>query len=64
MTILSIGYATKKALKASTGKRLRYLETSFFGSEYKPNGTFMVTGKNRSWFAAVTMADGLIYKVA
>ena len=63
MTLLAIGYKTKKALKESTGKRLRHLETSFFGAEYKPDGTFIVTNNGRSWFAQVTMESGLIYKV-
>lgn len=60
-------YATKKLLKASIGKRLAYVETSMFGDEYKPNGTFCVVGPSpdkRSWFASVTMRDGLIVKVS
>ena len=63
MTLLTIGYKTKKALKESTGKRLRHLETSLFGAEYKPDGTFIVTNNTHSWFASVTMESGLIYKV-
>jgi hypothetical protein len=60
-------YKTKKALKESIGKPLRYVETSMFGEEYRPNGTFCVVGpspEKRTWFASVTMKDGLIAKVS
>lgn len=59
-------YATKKALKESIGKPLRYEETSMFGPEYKPDGKFCVVGPspyNRKWYAEVTMQNGLIAKV-
>ena len=59
-------YKTKKELKESIGQRLRYVETSMFGEEFKPNGTFCVVGPDpysRKWFAEVTMKDGLIAKV-
>lgn len=60
-------YETKKQLKTQIGRRLVYVETSFFGAEYDPNGTFCVVGpdpyQNRKWFAEVTMKDGLIEKV-
>jgi len=59
-------YKYKKELKASIGKPLNYVETSMFGEEYKPNGTFCVVGPSpykRTWFAEVTMKDGVIYKV-
>ena len=60
-------YPTKKALKESVGKRLKYKETSMFGAQYKSNGTLTVadgfTGK-RKWFANVTMCDDLIAKVS
>lgn len=59
-------YPTKKALKESIGKPLRYEETSFFGEEFKRDGTFAVVGpspRERKWFAEVTMKDGLIAKV-
>lgn len=66
MTMLAM-YPTKKALKESVGKRLKYQETSMFGNEYKSNGQFAVadgfTGK-RKWFASVTMKDDLIAKVS
>ncbi|MDE3022794.1 MAG: hypothetical protein KGI54_13210 [Pseudomonadota bacterium] len=56
-------YQTKKALKAAVGQTLDYSETSFFGAEYRDNGSFPVTNVKRSWFANVTMANGLIAKV-
>ena len=58
-------YKSKKALKESTGKPLKYNETSLFGEEYKANGTFCVAdySPSRKWFAEVTMKDGLIFKV-
>lgn len=63
---MGASYKTKKALKESIGKPLRYVETSMFGAEYKPDGTFCVVGPSpteRKWYAEVTMKDGLIYKV-
>lgn len=59
-------YKTKKELKAAIGQPLRYVETSVFGEEYRPNGTFCVVGPSpyeRKWFAQVTMTDGKIAKV-
>ena len=59
-------YPTKKALKLAVGQSLNYGETSMFGAEYKPNGSFCVVGPSeykRTWFANVTMADGKIVKV-
>ncbi len=61
-------YQNKKDLKASIGKGLRYIETSMFRSEYKPDGKFCVIGPcpftNRKWYAEVTMKDGKIAKVS
>lgn len=60
-------YKTKKELKAAIGQSLRYGETSFFGAEYKANGTFAVVGPSeyeRKWYAQVTMVDGKIAKVS
>ena len=61
-------YPTKKALKQAIGQPLRYVETSMFGLEYKPNGKFCVVGpdayNNRKWYAEVTMVDGKIAKVS
>lgn len=61
-------YKTKKDLKASVGKRLRYVETSLFGAEFQENGQFCVVGpdpyRDRRWYATVTMENGLIKKVS
>ena len=60
-------YKTKKDLKAATGKPLRFIETSMFGSEYKETGQFCVVGPNpqiRKWYASVTMLNGLIQKIS
>lgn len=63
-------YPSKKELKASIGQALKYQETSLFGAEYKPTGTFCVanrppiTGLGREFFAEVTMENGLIKKVS
>lgn len=65
-SMLAASYPTKKALKESVGKPLRYQETSIFGEEYKSNGTFAVVGPApyvRKWYAQVTMKDGKIEKV-
>jgi hypothetical protein len=59
-------YPTKRDLDAAKGQSLRYEETSLFGAEYKPTGTFPVVGPSatlRRWFAQVTMRDGKIVKV-
>lgn len=59
-------YKTKKALRESVGKPLKYQETSMFGEEFKPNGTFCVVGPGayqRKWYAEVTMEDYKIKKV-
>jgi|TARA_R110000764_G_scaffold5240_1_gene21032 hypothetical protein len=59
-------YPSKKACKESIGKPLEYMETSLFGEEWLPNGSFVVanrphiTGLGREWFAQITMSDGLI----
>lgn len=65
--MMAASYKTKKELKASVGQKLRYVETSLFGPEYKSNGKFCVVGPSpyeRKWFAQVTMKDGLIEKVS
>jgi hypothetical protein len=66
-TMMAASYPTKKALKEQVGQPLRYVETSVFGAEFNPNGTFCVVGPSpyqRKWFASVTMKDGKIAKVA
>jgi hypothetical protein len=66
--MMGASYPTKKALKESVGKPLRYIETSMFGPEYKENGKFCVVGPcpytKRKWYAEVTMEEGLIKKVS
>jgi len=64
--MMGASYKTKKDLKASVGQELRFVETSFFGPEFKRDGTFCVVGpspEQRKWFAEVAMKDGLITKV-
>ena len=65
--MMGASYKTKKDLKAAIGKPLRYVETSMFGEEYKPNGQFNVVGPcaytNRKWYATVTMENDLIKRV-
>ena len=64
--MLGANYQTKKALKESVGKPLRYEETSMFWPEYRPDGKFCVVGPSpyeRKWYATVTMEGGLIKKV-
>jgi hypothetical protein len=58
-------YPSKKVLKESIGKPLKYNETSIFGIEFKDNGSFTVAdySPSRKWFATVHMIDGLINKV-
>ena len=69
-------YPSKKVLKENIGQRLKYRETSMFGSEYKSNGTFCVSNrpsitfiknvdgsKAKEFFAEVTMKDDLIEKI-
>lgn len=66
MTLAASGYKTKKALKESVGKPLRYSETSMFGPEYEADGKFAVVGPSaydRKWYAEVTMKEGKIAKV-
>jgi hypothetical protein len=67
--MLVFNYSSKKDLKASVGKPLRYIETSLFGAEYNTNGVLTganrphITGQGREFFAQVTMEDGLIKEV-
>mgnify|MGYP003654746851 CR=1 FL=1 len=68
MTIIFI-YESKKQLKENIGQRLKYIETSMFGDEYRPDGMLTganrphITGIGREFFSNVTMKDGLITKV-
>ena len=64
--MMGASYKTKKDLKAAVGQPLRYIETSFFGEEYKSTGRFCVVGPSptdRKWYAEVTMQDGRIARV-
>ena len=64
--MMAASYKTKKELKLHIGQPLRYIETSFFGLEYNPNGQFCVVGPSpteRKWYAQVTMKNGLIKTV-
>lgn len=71
-------YPSKKVLKENVGQPLQYMETSFFGPEYKADGTFSVCNrpslplgykpqpgeaKAREFFATVTMSGGVIASV-
>jgi hypothetical protein len=64
-----VRYNSKKELKEAVGQRLKYIETSMFGPEYRDNGVLTVagrphiTGMKREFFANVTMKDGIIEKV-
>ena len=63
--MIQVFYKSKKELKEQIGNSLLYKETSFFGPEYKSNGTFAVADGSlkRKWFAEVTMKDNIIAKV-
>ena len=65
--MLGAPYATKKALREHIGQQLRVIETSIFGTEYKPTGQNTVVGpdpfRDRKWFATVTTVDGVITRV-
>jgi len=65
--VLVAKYATKKLLKESVGKALRYEETGmYFIQEYKATGIVSVVGPgayNRKWYAVVIMKDDKIVRV-
>jgi len=67
--MLVFNYPSKKVLKENIGQPLRYIETSFFGAEYTPNGTLTganrphITGQGREFFANVVMENGIIKSV-
>ena len=68
--MIIFNYNSKKELKENVGNRLDYIETSMFGPEYVSDGKRTganrphITGKGREFFATVTMANGLITRVA
>jgi len=61
------GFKTKKELKAALGTTARFIETSYFGPEFKGAGAYTVVGPDpykRVWYATVTVNDaGIIRKV-
>ena len=60
------GFKTKKELKGAVGTKPNFIETSFFGPEYKGDGMYAVVGPDptvRNWFAELTIVNGLIHKV-
>jgi len=61
--MIQLLYETKKQLKENVGSKLEYIETSFFGEEYKSTGTITGCNKKRSWFANVVMQDDKIIQV-
>ena len=61
--MIQLLYKTKKQLKENVGSELEYIETSFFGEEYKSTGTITGCNKKRSWFANVVMQDDKIIQV-
>ena len=69
--MMILNYESKKELKENVGNRLKYTETSFFGEEYKSNGSFVGCNRpslpegtgTREFFAEVTMVDDLISEV-
>jgi len=61
--MIQLLYETKKELKENVGSELEYIETSFFGEEYKSTGTITGCNKKRSWFANVIMQDDKIIQV-
>ena len=68
--MLVFNYESKKQLKECIGQPLKYIETSMFGAEYRPDGDLTganrphITGKGREFFATVTMEQGVIKKVS
>ena len=63
-------YKTKKELKESIGKPLRFQETSLFGAEYVSTGFVTgcnrphLTGYKREFFARVEMENDKIKRVS
>ena len=69
--MMIFNYESKKQMKENIGQPLKYTETSFFGEEYKSDGSFVGCNRptlpegtgTREFFANVTMEDGLIKEV-
>lgn len=63
---LLVKNSTKKGLKELVGKPFpQYEETraAWFEPEYKRSGSIIVTNDPRSYFAKVTVSDGIITRV-
>jgi len=45
MTLVAV-YPSKKELKTKIGEPLKYIETSMFGQEYRPNGSLVVANSH------------------
>ena len=71
--MMIFNYKSKKEMKECVGQSLDYTETSFFGVEYKSDGSFngcnrpyspeypkFEQRKGREFFATVTMENNLI----
>jgi hypothetical protein len=62
-------YPSKKAAKEAVGQKLKYIETSLFGAEYRDDGRLtvanrpLITGLGQEWFGIITMRNGRIVKV-
>ena len=69
--MMIFNYESKKQMKENIGQPLKYTETSFFGEEYKSDGSFVGCNRpslpegtgTREFFAKVTMEDNLIKEV-
>ena len=61
---LQVNYKTKKELASNIGNELNYTETSFFGDEYKENGTVIGCNFDRSFFAKITIENNIIKQVS
>jgi len=74
--MMILNYKSKKALKETVGQPLDYTETSAFGEEFRPDGSFCGCNrpyspeypkfeirKGREFFAEVTMKNGVIAAV-
>jgi hypothetical protein len=74
--MMILNYKSKKALKETIGQPLDYTETSMFGEEFSPDGSFCGCNrpyspeypkfeirKGREFFAEITMKNGVIATV-
>ncbi len=66
--MMIFNYESKKQMKECIGQPLKYTETSFFGEEYKSDGSFVGCNRpslpegtgTREFFANVTMEADVI----